>query len=69
MRLLALTALVGAAALIGGMHTTMAQSPYTYQYCVKYPGGSLSCYYNNFEQCVAATRDRGGACITNPFRR
>jgi hypothetical protein len=69
MRLLALSALVGAAALIGGLRPTMAQSPYTYQYCVKYPGGSLSCYYNNFEQCAAATRDRGGACITNPFRR
>jgi Protein of unknown function (DUF3551) len=69
MRALVLSALIGVAALCGGIHPTKAQSPYTYQYCVKFPGGSLSCYYNDFGQCVAATRDRGGACIANPFRR
>jgi hypothetical protein len=69
MRVTLLTALIGAATLVAGTHPTMAQSPYTYPYCLEIIGGPISCYYANLQQCRAATFDHGGTCVSNPFRR
>ena len=39
-----------------------------YPYC-QFIGGPISCYYANLQLCRAATYDRGGVCVSNPFRR
>jgi hypothetical protein len=67
MRAMLLT-LIGAAALAGAIQPTMAQSPYTYPYCLQFIGGPISCYYANLQLCLAARFDRGGFCVRNPFR-
>ena len=69
MRVLVLTSLIGAAALAGAIQPTMAQSPYSYPYCLQLIGGPISCYYANLQLCYAATFDHGGVCVRNPFRR
>jgi hypothetical protein len=68
MRAIFLTSLMGMAALIGAMQPTAAQSPYSYPYCLQFIGGPISCYYASLRQCWAATYDRGGVCVRNPFR-
>jgi len=68
MRAILLTSLIGAAALIEAVGPTMAQSAYSYPYCLQIIGGPISCYYATLQQCYAATWDRGGVCVNNPFR-
>jgi hypothetical protein len=68
MRVLVLTSLIGAAGVAGAIQPTMAQSPYSYPYCLQFIGGPISCYYANLQQCYAATFDRGGVCVRNPFK-
>lgn len=69
MKAIVLISLIGAAVLVVAIRPTMAQSPYSYPYCLQFIGGPISCYYVNLRQCWAATYDRGGVCISNPFRR
>jgi hypothetical protein len=68
MRAIFLTSLIGAAALIGAVQATVAQSPYSYPYCLQKMGGPISCYYSSLQLCWDATWDRGGFCVVNPFR-
>jgi len=68
MRAIVLISLIGATALMEAIEPTMAQSPYSYPYCLQFIGGPISCYYANLQQCLAATFDRGGICVSNPFR-
>jgi hypothetical protein len=69
MRVILFASLIGAAAMVGAIQPTMAQSPYSYPYCLQFIGGPISCYYANLQLCRAATYDRGGVCVSNPFRR
>ncbi len=69
MRVMLLGSLIGAAALAGAIQPTMAQSPYTYPFCLQFIGGPISCYYANLHLCKVASFDRGGVCVSNPFRR
>ena len=69
MKAIVLISLIGAAALAAAIHPAMAQSPYSYPYCLQFIGGPISCYYASLRQCWAATYERGGVCVSNPFRR
>jgi hypothetical protein len=57
-----------AAALLGEIHTSSAQSPYSYPWCAKIMtrDGMLSCRYNSWEQCHART-GVGGVCVQSPY--
>jgi Protein of unknown function (DUF3551) len=48
----------------------MAQSPTSYPWCLQgAKSGSLSCYFNSYEQCVTTKSGLGGHCIRNPYYR
>jgi hypothetical protein len=68
MRVILLTSLIGATALVQAIRPAVAQSPYSYPYCLQIIGGPISCYYASLRLCWAATFDRGGICVNNPFR-
>src|SRR6516164_4276760 len=61
---------VTAAALLGEMQVSNAQSAYSYPWCSL--GGTkgsnaLSCYYTSYEQCRTTTSGIGGYCIESPY--
>jgi len=61
---------VTAAALLGEMQVSNAQSAYSYPWCSL--GGTkgsnaLSCYYTSWEQCRTTTSGIGGYCIESPY--
>ena len=64
---------VVAAALLGEMQISNAQSAYSYPWCAVYPGdnngpgGAMSCYYTSWEQCRATMLGIGGNCIESPY--
>jgi hypothetical protein len=55
MKAIVLMSFIGAVALAIAIQPTMAQSPYSYHYCLQFIGGPISCYYANLRQCWAAT--------------
>src|SRR5262245_30417147 len=66
---------VVAAALLGEMQSSHAQSPYSYPWCALYggggsaggAGGAMSCYYTSWEQCRTTMSGIGGLCIESPY--
>jgi hypothetical protein len=47
---------------------TAAQSPYSYPWCLKgAKGGSMSCYYRNYDECRITVSGRGGWCMRSPY--
>jgi len=59
-----------AAALLGEMQISSAQSPYSYPWCAIYGrrgGGAMSCYYTSWEQCRTTMLGIGGNCIQSPY--
>src|SRR5712671_3243657 len=64
---------VVAAALLGEMQVSNAQSPYSYPWCAIYPGdsngpgGAMSCYYTSWEQCRTTMSGIGGNCVESPY--
>jgi Protein of unknown function (DUF3551) len=59
-----------AAALLGEMQISSAQSPYSYPWCAIYGrrgGGAMSCYYTSWEQCRITMLGIGGNCIQSPY--
>jgi hypothetical protein len=66
---------VVAAALLGEMQISNAQSAYSYPWCAIYPGdhngpgGAMSCYYTSWEQCRTTMVGIGGNCIESPYYR
>ncbi len=59
-----------AAALLGEMQMSNAQSPYSYPWCAVTGGkdaGALSCYYTSWEQCRTTQSGLGGICIESPY--
>jgi hypothetical protein len=69
MRRLALSFLIAAAALAGGIPASHAQSPYNW--CGVYSSGfgAPSCSYNSYQQCVETMRGLGGFCTQTPAYR
>jgi hypothetical protein len=63
--------LAAAAALLGSIPASHAQSAYSYPWCARYPRdiGGYACYYTSFEQCMTTMRGIGGYCIRSPFYR
>jgi hypothetical protein len=61
-----------AAAWLGEMQVSNAQSPYSYPWCAIYtgsngPGGAMSCYYTSWEQCWTTMSGIGGLCVASPY--
>src|SRR5262245_27488693 len=59
-----------AAALLGEMQVSDAQSAYSYPWCSL--GGTkgsnaLSCYYTSWEQCRTTMSGIGGYCVESPY--
>jgi hypothetical protein len=45
-----------------------AQSPTSYPWCLQgAKSGSLSCYFNNFQECMTTKSGLGGHCIRSPY--
>jgi Protein of unknown function (DUF3551) len=45
-----------------------AQSPYSYPWCLHgAKGGHLSCYFNNYQECMTTRSGRGGWCGRSPY--
>ena len=64
---------VVATALLSKMQVSNAQSPYSYPWCAIYfsggnfGGGSMSCYYTSWEQCMTTMLGIGGNCVASPY--
>ena len=64
---------VVAAALLGEMQVSNAQSAYSYRWCAILPGagsgsgGAMSCYYTSWEQCRTTMSGIGGNCVESPY--
>ncbi len=59
-----------AAALLGEMQISSAQSPYSSPWCAIYGrrgGGAMSCYYTSWEQCRTTMLGIGGNCVQSPY--
>jgi hypothetical protein len=59
-----------AAALLGEIDVTSAQSPTSYPWCSKAigrGGGATSCYFTSREQCMSTVSGKGGFCIQSPY--
>jgi hypothetical protein len=70
MRLPILSFLLIAAALLGEIDATSAQSPYSYPWCAKSfkkEGGGTSCYYSSYQQCMTTLSGIGGYCYESPY--
>lgn len=70
MRLPVLSLFLITAAIIGRPETTYAQSPESYPWCGTryiFSGGSRSCYYTSWEQCMATMSGAGGLCTQSPY--
>jgi Protein of unknown function (DUF3551) len=47
-----------------------AQSPTSYPWCLQgAKSGSLSCYFNNYQECMTTRSGLGGHCIRSPYYR
>jgi hypothetical protein len=46
-----------------------AQSPTSYPWCMKGARGGTSCYFNSYQDCMAAVSGLGGWCMRNPYYR
>jgi hypothetical protein len=69
MRLLILSFLLIAAALLGEIQAAFAQSPTSYPWCahVYSRGGPTSCYFKSYEQCRTTLMGVGGYCYASPY--
>jgi hypothetical protein len=60
-------------AFLGQTRVSNAQSPYSYPWCAIYfsggnfGGGSMSCYYTSWEQCMTTMLGIGGNCVASPY--
>jgi len=59
-------------ALLSQTQSGNAQSPTSYPWCAVYDsssgaGGSRSCYYTSYEQCMTTILPIGGYCIRSPY--
>ena len=55
-------------ALLVEDRTALAQSAYSYPWCLERGiGGPRSCYYSSYEQCWNEAFTRGGFCKESPY--
>jgi Protein of unknown function (DUF3551) len=69
MRLPILSLFVIIGALLGEIQAASAQSAYSYPWCargVKMDGGSTSCYFASYQQCMTTQSGIGGYCFQSP---
>jgi hypothetical protein len=56
--------------LVAGRSVVLAQSAYSYPWCLERGiGGPRSCYYASYEQCRYEAFTRGGFCTQSPYYR
>jgi hypothetical protein len=58
------------AALIGLTDLASAQSPYSYPWCSRQnmkDGGTTSCYFTSYQQCMTTVSGIGGYCYESPY--
>jgi Protein of unknown function (DUF3551) len=70
MRLPILVLFVIAAALLGEIQVSSAQSPTSYPWCArifKKDGGATSCYFTSYQQCMTTLSGIGGFCYESPY--
>jgi hypothetical protein len=70
MRLPILSLFVIIGALLGEIQAASAQSAYSYPWCargVKMDGGSTSCYFASYQQCMTTQSGIGGYCFQSPY--
>jgi uncharacterized protein DUF3551 len=71
MRLPILTLFLIAASLFGETQATSAQSAYSYPWCAVYQmkdsGGTKSCYYTSYQQCMLTYSDHSAYCVRSPY--
>jgi hypothetical protein len=67
MRLPILLLFLIVAGLFGEIRSSSAQSPTSYPWCfMKKDGGSSSCYYTSYQQCMTTLSGIGGYCFQSP---
>ena len=58
-------------ALIGATELATAQSPYSYPWCSRQTagrtGGTTSCYFTSYQQCMTTISGIGGWCYQSPY--
>jgi hypothetical protein len=68
MRLLSISVVFG---VVAGMTVpAAAQSPTSYPWCArsyKMDGGSTSCYFTSYRQCMTTLSGLGGYCFQSPY--
>jgi hypothetical protein len=70
MRLPILSIFLIVGALLGEIQAPSAQSPTNYPWCargVKMDGGSTSCYFTSYQQCMTTQSGIGGYCFQSPY--
>jgi Protein of unknown function (DUF3551) len=70
MRLPILSLFLISGVLLGEIQAASAQSPYSYPWCArsyKKDGGSSSCYYTSYQQCMTTLSGIGGYCFESPY--
>ena len=58
------------AALMGATELASAQSPYSYPWCARQggrQGGTTSCYFTSYQQCMTTISGIGGYCYQSPY--
>jgi hypothetical protein len=61
---------LASAALIGATQWASAQSAYSYPWCSRQAtkdGGTTSCYFTSYQQCMTTVSGIGGYCYQSPF--
>jgi hypothetical protein len=60
-----------AAALLGEIPATSAQSPTSYPWCGRFykDGYPTSCYFTSYERCRTTLSGIGGFCFQSPYYR
>ena len=67
---LSISILTVATALAVSDRSALAQSAYSYPWCLEYGiNGPLSCYYKSYEQCYTHAFTSGGFCRESPYYR
>jgi hypothetical protein len=64
--------LAASAALMGAAEPASAQSPYSYPWCSRQTaakGGTDTCYFTSYAQCMTTISGIGGWCYQNPAYR
>jgi hypothetical protein len=58
------------AALMGPTELASAQSAYSYPWCSRQntkDGGTTSCYFTSYQQCMTTISGIGGYCYQSPY--